>query len=304
MNKEQDESTQKSQSNLVTSSTVKPANISTESKSTERKPSSTLTSQKQLLVLAKQFVLDGALIAEDKQMPLEERVVKRERLSRLRKQQNLEEIVKKSLAYCPNTASTTKADQDWFNRFTSLAEDVSNKTMQDLWAKILAGEIAQPGSFALKSLMVFKSMSVTDAKLLAKVCGLAVKDASNKNIRLITGAYRTPGLFSFLSKSTQVKVNLNQCGITYTELLSLADNNLIFIQEAETNELQKGEKIVFNFNGQNLTLTAKNNQSVLNFYKLTPIGSELALLISDNPSKEFTPLLKSSLQSHFTVSTS
>lgn len=174
--------------------------------------------------------------------------------------------------------------------------------MQDLWAKILAGEIAQPGSFSLKSLMVFKSMSVTDAKLLAKVCSLVVKDASKKNTRLISGAYKTPGLFSFFGKNTRVKVNLNQCGVSYTELLSLADNNLIFIQEAETNELKKGEKITFNFNGQNLTLTAKQNQSVLNFYKLTPIGSELALLISDNPSKEFIPLLKSSLQSHFAIS--
>ena len=39
---------------------------------------------------------------------------------------------------------TDKADPDWFNTFTQLAEDVSNKTMQDLWAKILAGEISQP----------------------------------------------------------------------------------------------------------------------------------------------------------------
>ena len=303
MNNEQDEPIQKSQNDLVTSSTINSTDVSTETKHTNTSSkSSALSSQKQLLLLAKQFVLDGALIPEDKQMPLEERVVKRERLSRLRKQQNLEAIVKKSLAYCPNTPNSTKADQDWFSRFTTLAEDVSNNTMQDLWAKILAGEVAQPGSFSLKSLALFKSMSITDAKLLAKVCSLAVKDASKKNIRLISGAYKTPGLFSFFSKNTQAKVNLNQCGVSYTELLSLADNNLIFLQEAETNQLQKDETIPFNFNGQNLTLTAKNNQSVLNFYKFTPIGSELALLISDNPSKELIPLLKSSLQAHFAIS--
>lgn len=110
MNKEQDEPTQKTKSGLVTSSAIKSANISTVSKSSEIKSSSTFTSQKQLLVLAKQFVLDGALIPEDKQMPLEERVVKRERLSRLRQQQNLETIIQKSLAYCPSTTNSTKAD--------------------------------------------------------------------------------------------------------------------------------------------------------------------------------------------------
>ena len=302
MNKDQDESLQEPQTDLVASSTVNTTNISAESKNSSSKSTSGFTSQKQLLALAKQFVLDGALLPENKQMPLEERVVRRERLSRLRQQQNLESIVKKSLAYCPNASNSAKADPDWFSRFTHLAEDVSNNTMQDLWAKILAGEITHPGSFSLKSLTVFKSMSITDAKLLAKVCSLAVKDTTKKNMRILSGAYKTPGLLSFFSKNTQSKVNLNQCGISYTELLSLADNHLIFLQEAESNELQKGEQVVFNYNGQNLTLTAKANQCGLRFYKFTPIGSELALLISDNPDEDLVPLLKSSLHAHFSVS--
>ncbi|WP_441002983.1 TIGR03899 family protein [Pseudocolwellia agarivorans] len=299
MDKDKAELASKPESNLVTSSTDKSTNITSETKTSES--TSSFTSQKHLLTLARQYVLDGALIPEDKQMPLEERVIKRERLSRLRQQQNLESIVKKSLSYCPNSTSTTKADPDWFNRFTSLAEDISNNTMQDLWAKILAGEISHPGSFSLKSLTVFKSMSITDAKLLAKVCGIAVKDSSKKNIRIISGAYNTPGIFSFFSKTTQQRVNLNQCGLSYTELLSLADNHLIFMQEAESNELKKGEKMVFNFNGKNLTLTAKKDQCGLSFYKFTPVGSELALLISDHPNKDLIPLLESSLQSHFSV---
>ncbi len=278
--------------------------ITSESPSSSTKPSSGSSAQQQLLVLAKQFVLDGAMIPENKQMPLEERATRRERLSLLRKQNNLESIIKKSIAYCPNTSSSTKADQDWFSQFTLLAEDISNNTMQDLWAKILAGEIVQPGSFSLKSLSIFKSMSITDAKLLAKVCSLAVKDTSKKNIRILSGAYQTPGFFSFFSKNTQSRVNLNQCDISYSELLSLADNNIIFIQEAESNSLEKGEKVTFNFNGESLALTAKNKQCGLKFYKFTPIGSELALLISDNPNKDFITLLKTSLQSHFSVSSS
>lgn len=302
MDKEQDELKKQPDSKLVTTSTNESTSVAVKAKDSETTSSSNFTSQKQLLALAKQFVLDGALIPEDKQMPLEERVIKRERLSRLRQQKNLEAIIQKSLSYCPNNTSATKADPDWFNRFTNLAEDISNATMQDLWAKILAGEISHPGSFSLKSLTVFKSMSITDAKLLAKVCSIAVKDSSKKNIRIITGSYSIPGILSFFSKSTQCRVNLNQCGLTYTEILSLADNHLIFMQEAESNELQKGEKMVFNFNGNNLTITAKKKQCGLSFYKFTPIGSELASLISDNPNKELVPLLQSSLQAHFSVS--
>jgi uncharacterized repeat protein (TIGR03899 family) len=278
--------------------------LTTEQKNTSTNSPSSSSTQKQLLVLAKQFVLDGAMIPESKQMPLEDRALRRDRIYLLRKQQNLESIIQKSLAYCPSSSSSTRADPDWFSQFTVLAEDVSNNTMQDLWAKILAGEIAQPGSYSLKSLSIFKSMSITDAKLLAKVCSLVVKDSSKKNTRILSGAYQTPGFWSFFKKSTQSKVNLNQCDVSYTELLSLAENNIIFIQEAESNELNKGEKVTFNFNGQNLVLTAKANQCVLNFYKFTPVGSELALLISDNPHKEFLPLLKTSLKPHFSVNVS
>jgi len=282
----------------------KPVVISSGEKTSKAKPSSSSSTQKQLLILAKQFALDGAMVPESKQMPLEDRAIRREHICLLRKQNNLESIIQKSLAYCPNTLPSTKADQDWFNQFTLLAQDVSNNTMQDLWAKILAGEIAQQGSFSLKSLTIFKSMSITDAKLLAKVCSLVVKDSSKKNIRIISGAYQTPSFFSLFSKDTQSRVNLNQCGISYSELLTLADNNIIFIQEAESNELHKGEQMKFNFNGKNLTLTAKKKQCGIRFYKFTSIGSELALLISDNPNKDLIPLLESSLRSHFSVSSS
>lgn len=273
-------------------------------KSQKTRPSSSSSTQKQLLILAQQFALDGAMAPESKQMPLQDRAHRREHVALLRKQNNLESIVQKSLAYCPNTLPSTKADQDWFNQFTLLAQDISNNTMQDLWAKILAGEIAQQGTFSLKSLAIFKSMSITDAKLLAKACSLVVKDSSKRNTRIISGAYKTPGIFSLFSKDTQSRVNLNQCDISYSELLSLADNNIIFIQEAESNELQKGEQMKFNFNGKNLTLTAKKNRCGIRFYKFTAIGSELAMLISDKPNTSLIPLLESSLQSHFSVSSS
>ena len=67
MNKDQDESPQEPQTDLVASSTIDTTNISTESKNSSSKSTSGFTSQKQLLALAKQFVLDGALLPEDKQ---------------------------------------------------------------------------------------------------------------------------------------------------------------------------------------------------------------------------------------------
>ncbi|WDE11086.1 TIGR03899 family protein [Thalassomonas haliotis] len=257
------------------------------------------SSQMQLLNLAKQFILDGHLVSPDKQMPLEDRSRKRERLLSLRKQQNMESIIQKALAYCSESEITDKADQDWFNRFTSLAEEVSNKTMQELWAKILAGEISQPGSFSLKALKIFRNMSINDAKLLAKACSLAVKDHGKKNIRIISGSYIQPGLFNFFDKNREQNLNLSHHGLSYADLLALSENNLLFIQETESSSLAKEEQIHFLYNGSPLNLTAKNANTVIRFYKFTPVGSELASLIGDNGEANYLNELKLKLGHHF-----
>lgn len=264
---------------------------------TAKKSSS--SSQFQLLNIAKSFVLDGALLSSEHQMPIEDRCRKRERLSILRQQQNLEVIVKRAMQYCSDSNGVDKPDHDWFSSFTELAEKVSNKTMQDLWAKILAGEISKPGSFSRKTLSTFRSLSINDAKLLAKASSLACKDGTNKNIRIISGSYQTPGLFNFFSKAREQQVNLSHFGLSYTDILTLIDNHLIFSQEAESREYQRSESIHFIYNGLALDLVANKDRSILRFYKFTPIGAELVNLISDKPDQEFFSHLKQQLQFHF-----
>lgn len=270
----------------------------------QKKATSAASSQMQLLALAKKFDVDGAFIAAEKKMPLEDRGRKRERKDLLRKQQNLEAIIQRAVEYCSDQQVAERTDQDWFTRFIDLCENISNKTMQDLWAKILAGEISSPGSFSLKSLKAFRTMSIFEAKLLAKACAVSMKDNSRKNIRIISGGYQTPGLFNFFSKNRDHKINLNQFGLSYAELLTLADNHLIFIQETETNLFDKGEALHFNFNGSNIQLSAVKNNVVLSFYKFTPIGAELAQLISDNPEQSFLHTLKTKLGTLFNITES
>jgi uncharacterized repeat protein (TIGR03899 family) len=271
------------------------------SKNDGNKKNAAVSSQMQLLVLAKNFVLDGGFASLEKQMPLEERTQKRARISALRKQENLEAIIKKSINYCSVTEFANKADADWFSTFTELAEDVSNKTMQNLWAKILAGEISQPGSFSTKTLKIFRAMSITEAKLLSKACSLAVTEQAKRNIRIISGAYQTPNLFNFFSKNREQNIPFSQFSLSYADLLILADNHLVFIQETESSPIKKSESFYFNFNGKPLTLTAKKSSCVLKFYKFTPIGSELARLISDNIDDVYLQYLKSALSENFSI---
>ena len=178
-------------SNVKEQTAVEPSEVIAVTENTTRQQKKSVagaSTQMQLLQLAKQFALDGAMVATDKRIPLEDRSRKRERLEQLRKQQNMEVIIQKALSYCSDNEIASRTEPDWFNSFIHLAEEISNPSMQDLWAKILAGEVSQPNSYSLKALKIFRSMSINDAKLLAKACSLAIKDQTRKNIRLLSGS--------------------------------------------------------------------------------------------------------------------
>ncbi|MBL4822509.1 MAG: TIGR03899 family protein [Colwellia sp.] len=255
----------------------------------------------QFFKITQQFGLEAAILPIEKQMPIKDRSSKRERLASLRKQKNIETIMEKTFSYCASKSIDKRTDLDWFDRYISLAENVSNKTMQDLWAKILAGELYRPGSYSLKALKVFRDMSIVDAKLLAKACSLAVKDQSKKNIRIISGAYQQPGIANFFDKNRQKHINLSHFGLNYADILSLADNHLLYQQESESSIMASGDTLNFNYNGLPLKLNGKKPNTALQFYKFTPIGTELAHLISDKPNDDFFTMLKQQLSHHFEI---
>ncbi|MEI6895140.1 MAG: TIGR03899 family protein [Colwellia sp.] len=275
------------------------AGIVTSNKS--RQNSSEESSSLQFFKLAKQFSIDGALLAENNKTLIEDRTVKRARLSQLRKQKNIETIMQITLGYCANFDIGQRTDLDWFSRYVAISEEVSNPIMQDLWAKILAGELNKPGTFSFKALKAFRYMSISDAKLLAKACSLAIKDPNKKNIRLITGTYQKPSLFNFFSKQRQQNFNLSQFGLNYADLLALSENHLIYSQESESSLISKGDILQFTFNGSSIKLTAKKSDVCLQFYKFTPLGTELAHLISDKPSDDFFEHLKNKFRHFFLV---
>ncbi|WP_448213192.1 TIGR03899 family protein [Colwellia sp. MEBiC06753] len=271
----------------------------TESQQSSNQNSKHASSQSQLLNLAKHFGLDGGLRPADKQAPIDERSERRDRFNHIRRQQNIEKIIEKSLHYCASDQVADRADPDWFDSFIDLAERISNSTMQELWAKILAGEVSQPGSFSLKALQAFKNLSLHDAKLFGKACALAVKDNGKKNIRILSGCYQKPGLFNMLNKHREAHIGLSHFGFSYGEVLTLADHHLLFSQETELYPMAQGDEIALKYNGTPLVLTAKKHQSILKFYKFTPVGAELAQLIADKPDEKFLNHMKAQLSHHF-----
>jgi len=89
------------------------------------------------------------------------------------RQENLENIVEKSITHLEENVTDEQVDEDWRTRFFQKAQDVSNEEMQDVWARILASEVSKPGCVSFRTLEVISNVSKGEAELFSVACKLA-----------------------------------------------------------------------------------------------------------------------------------
>ncbi|MDP1679835.1 MAG: DUF2806 domain-containing protein [Candidatus Nitrotoga sp.] len=131
------------------------------------------------------------------------RIVYRE----LQRQTNIEAIAEVAIKELPDHVSTDKVDGDWRTRFFDIAENVSNSDMQALWGKVLAGEVAKPGSYSLRALDVLRNLTQHEAHLFQLARGMAF---ANRFILKINSSS-----------------SFDKYGLTYTALLELRNAGII-----------------------------------------------------------------------------
>lgn len=60
-------------------------------------------------------------------------------------------------------------EQDWLCRFREVASNTTTEEIQQLWGRILAGEIKSPGKHSLRTLEFIKNLSPKEAKQIEKL---------------------------------------------------------------------------------------------------------------------------------------
>lgn len=254
----------------------------------------------QLTNLAHEELLDKN--RDDEYATLEQRTFGREKLKRMKKQKNLEIIMHHAQELAHGDKAGHNVDADWFAQFCEFAENVSNKVMQRLWSKILVKETLRPGSFSIKTLKTFKELSIKEAKILSKACALAVNNSAHNNLRIITGYYEQPRLLNFFRNKSH-KLNLASYGLNYSDIMVLANIDLLFASEIESKPLPKGQEMVLMFGNKSTIIKPVHDHCVLNFYKFTPAGSELAKLVHEPTNSEYLTQLSTTLSHDFQVVT-
>lgn len=156
---------------------------------------------------------------------LQERAIERLDYQEARKQQNIEDITSQAVSQLPPQASPEKLDDDWLAYFFRQCETVSDKEMQSLWAKLLAGEATKPTTFSKRTVNFVSSMDKRDAALFTL-------------LGKFVWSFEDPSPIIFDPNAEYLK----KIGLSFTDLKHLDAIGLICLESVggyEENELQK-----------------------------------------------------------------
>ena len=97
----------------------------------------------------------------------------------LRKEANVAKsvlIAEDILSQDQQEPSEQSVEDDWIFSWRESAGRVSSSELQDIWGRILAGEIKQPGTYSMRTLEFLKGLSKSEAELISKAAKFVIGD--------------------------------------------------------------------------------------------------------------------------------
>jgi hypothetical protein len=191
----------------------------------------------------------------------------------IQKQQNIESIVSDAYDELEKETKVSEEpiDKDWILRFFNSIEDISDEMMQKLWAKILSGEIKQPGSYSLRTLENLKNLSKKEAELFQKIADFVLCAGDKYFI------YRDEALLEKYNIFFSELLKLEECGLVKTNEIAV---EFIF-QEKNTTALRNRKIIGI------ISINTKEKPKWIKAYLLTESGKQLYKIINNFGNTEY-----------------
>jgi len=189
-----------------------------------------------------------------------------------KRQNNLEHIADLSVDYLNDEVGEEPIEDEWIHRFINNAQDISDEDMQDVWAKILAGNINKPGSYSTRTLEILKTITKAEAEIFQKLVNLCFMD-------------------KFVIKLDYAENSLPDYDIAYYELLILRTAGLLQVSDMLKNNFTV--PIYPNWKGiptHDCTLNIRHKTErwvEFNTMIMTPSGCELSKLIEAVPNANY-----------------
>jgi len=184
------------------------------------------------------------------------------------------------------TNTRKEFDFDWFLRFFEGAGNISNEDMQLFWARILAGEVQQKGTFSLRMLETLRNLTQIEAMLIQQVAPLVLTQVNREKYiycdNLSTNLTYEPEVdevneaYGINDKMVSVMI---ECGI----LGSAKKQYRVSLLDGST----------YIFNGNIIVMfQSKSNQKTEEFleyygYEVTQIGVQIMSVLDVQPNNDY-----------------
>lgn len=110
---------------------------------------------------------------------ISKRAFERINYKEIRRQNNIDSIVKGAATALPEKVSPKPVDEDWIVNFFELCQDIGNMQMKQIWSKLLSGEITKPGTFKHRTLQAVKALTPEEAKIFTTICCFSFQPQEN-----------------------------------------------------------------------------------------------------------------------------
>ena len=187
----------------------------------------------------------------------------------IKKQENIEAVIDKTLIELDGEESQTKEEinPDWMNKYINSVGEISADDMQQLWIRILKGEVLSPNSFSIKTLDCLSNMNTQDAKQFETIAQFVVNNRFLVNYEELNKQY----------------------GIYYSIILALDDCGLInsggtisYIKKIDSSPI-----VFMDFRKYIIIASSKETRTItVQEYPLSRAGKELFRIID----KEDVPI--------------
>lgn len=242
---------------------------------------------------------EAEIILADGKQALESRLQARLQHEALRQQQNIERIVTGALDQVQSESTDEEVDEDWLTGFFQHAQNVSSVEMQALWSRVLTLEVGKPGTFSTRALDVLRKMTRREAIAFQAACRLASGYSHQSNRATILHGAICHSWYRF---SETPELELGKFGLPFLSRINLAKIGLMYEDGLVTGPLQKDEDLTLCFASTHLKLRAMRGDIKFSSYSLTPIGTELSVLVASDEDPDYISLLRVSLSKFFHVS--
>ncbi len=238
-------------------------------------------------------LVEGGLVLNtpsvENPLSLPERIEKRKQYQEAKEQHNIEEITSIAAEELADeeTVSSEPVDDDWIARFFDAARLINDEQMQNLWGKILAGEIKQPHSYSLRTLDLLRNLSKNEAEIFVKVARLAIR---SENLVFVI----------FPDDGEYWEANFN---ISFSGWLILRELGLVIGQDLSITARTSPTNNEIYFLGDTVFVLEPFNdeEPLCNVKGFTTIGSELARLVDKEVNRDYLLQFATLLHEHGTV---